>query len=144
MTSRPIAQTAALWRLVAEARAGYVCMHMQGTPQTMQANPAYTDVVREVREFFSERLQRLSDCGVSRDQIILDPGIGFGKTVEHNLQLLGAARSFARLGAPRAAGCFAQVLYREIAGRGTRGAAAGGAGVRLPGGGRRGADHPRP
>ena len=90
----------ALWRLVAEARAGYVCMHAQGTPQTMQAAPAYTDVVREVREFFSERIQRLSDCGVSRDQIILDPGIGFGKTVEHNLQLLGAVRSFASLGRP--------------------------------------------
>jgi dihydropteroate synthase len=90
----------ALGRLVAETRAGYVCMHMQGTPQTMQANPVYTDVVREVREFFSERLQRLSDCGVSRDQIILDPGIGFGKTVEHNLQLLGAARSFADLERP--------------------------------------------
>ena len=85
----------ALWRLVAEARAGYVCMHMQGTPQTMQANPVYADVVREVGEFFFERIQRLSDCGVGREHIILDPGIGFGKTVEHNLQLLAAARGFA-------------------------------------------------
>jgi dihydropteroate synthase len=90
----------ALWRLVAETRAGYVCMHSQGTPQTMQASPAYTDVVREVGEFFSERTRRLSDCGVGRDQIILDPGIGFGKTVEHNLQLLGAARSFTSLERP--------------------------------------------
>ena len=84
----------ALWRLVAEAGAGYVVMHAQGTPQTMQAHPVYADVVHEVGEFFSERLRRLNDCGVGRDQIILDPGIGFGKTVEHNLQLLGAARSF--------------------------------------------------
>jgi len=91
---------AALWRLVAKARAGYVCMHMQGTPQNMQANPAYADVVREVGEFFSERIRRLSDCGVSPEQVILDPGIGFGKTVEHNLQLLGAARSFTRLERP--------------------------------------------
>ena len=90
----------ALWRVVAEARAGYVCMHAQGTPQTMQAEPAYTDVVREVREYFSERLRRLSDCGVGRDQVILDPGIGFGKTVEHNLRLLGAARSFSSLERP--------------------------------------------
>ena len=90
----------ALWRLVAEAGAGYVCMHAQGTPQTMQANPAYTDVAREVREFFAERIRRLNDCGVGRDQIILDPGIGFGKTVEHNLQLLGAARSFTSLERP--------------------------------------------
>jgi dihydropteroate synthase len=89
-----------LWRFVAEARAGYVCMHMQGTPQTMQAHPAYTDVVREVGEFFFDRIRRLSDCGVGRDQIILDPGIGFGKTVEHNLQLLGAARDFTRLERP--------------------------------------------
>jgi dihydropteroate synthase len=90
----------ALWRLVAEASAGYVVMHAQGTPQTMQAHPVYTDVVREVGEFFSERLGRLSDCGVGREQIILDPGIGFGKTVEHNLQLLGAARSFTSLERP--------------------------------------------
>jgi len=90
----------ALWRLVAEARAGYVVMHAQGTPQTMQANPVYADVVREVGEFFSERLRRLSDCGVGREQIILDPGIGFGKTVEHNLELLGAARSFTSLERP--------------------------------------------
>jgi dihydropteroate synthase len=90
----------ALWQLVAEARAGYVCMHAQGNPQTMQANPVYTDVVREVGEFFHERLGLLNDCGVSREQIIFDPGIGFGKTVEHNLQLLGATRSFTRLERP--------------------------------------------
>ena len=89
-----------LWRLVAETRAGYVCMHMQGTPQTMQASPAYTDVVGEVRDFFAERIRRMSDCGVGRDQIMLDPGIGFGKTVKHNLQLLGAMGSFASLERP--------------------------------------------
>ena len=90
----------ALWEVVAEARAGYVCMHMQGTPQTMQVNPVYSDVVQEVGEFFSERIRRLSDCGVGREQVILDPGIGFGKTVEHNLQLLGAARNFMGLERP--------------------------------------------
>jgi dihydropteroate synthase len=90
----------ALWRVVAEARAGYVCMHMQGTPQTMQANPAYADVVSEVGAFFSERLKRLNDCGVGREQIILDPGIGFGKTLEHNLRLLGAARSLTTYARP--------------------------------------------
>ncbi len=94
----------ALWQLVAERRAGYVCMHAQGDPQTMQANPVYADVVREVGEFFEERLGRMSDCGVSREQVILDPGIGFGKTVEHNLQLLGAVRRFTRLERPLLAG----------------------------------------
>jgi dihydropteroate synthase len=89
-----------MWRVVAEAGAGYVSMHMQGTPQTMQAHPAYSDVVREVGEFFQERLDRLSVCGVSREQVILDPGIGFGKTLDHNVQLLGSVSSFTRFGRP--------------------------------------------
>ncbi len=90
----------ALWQVVAEACAGYVCMHMKGTPRTMQTNPIYTDVVREVAEFFAECIRRLSGCGVGQDQIILDPGIGFGKTAKHNLQLLGAVREFTSLERP--------------------------------------------
>jgi dihydropteroate synthase len=90
----------AMWRVVAKERAGYVCMHMQGTPETMQARPVYADVVREVRDFFLERLRRLNDCGVAADQIILDVGIGFGKSLEHNLELLGALRSFGELERP--------------------------------------------
>jgi dihydropteroate synthase len=93
-------EDSALWEAVAEAGAGYVCMHMQGTPQTMQANPAYSDVVREVGEFFFGCIRRLNGCGVGRDQIILDPGIGFGKTGEHNLQLLGSAQDFNSLERP--------------------------------------------
>jgi dihydropteroate synthase len=89
-----------MWRLVAETGAGYICMHMQGTPQTMQAHPVYTDVVGEVGEFFFRWLKRLSDCGVKREQVILDPGIGFGKTLEHNLQLLGGLPGFARFERP--------------------------------------------
>jgi dihydropteroate synthase len=89
-----------MWRVVAETGAGYVCMHMQGTPQTMQANPVYTDVVCEVGEFFSRGLLRLSDCGVKREQVIIDPGIGFGKTLEHNLRLLGGLGRFAACGRP--------------------------------------------
>jgi dihydropteroate synthase len=90
----------AMWHLVAKSGAGYVCMHMQGTPQTMQLNPSYTDVVREVEQFFVARLEQLSDCRVGREQIIFDPGIGFGKTSEHNLQLLGALKTFTRLERP--------------------------------------------
>src|SRR6185312_16361011 len=90
----------AMWRVVAESGAGYVLMHMQGTPQTMQANPSYADVVREVHEFFSARMQRLADCGIAREQVILDVGIGFGKTLEHNLLLIGALRSFTTLERP--------------------------------------------
>lgn len=85
-----------MWAVAAETGAGYVCMHMQGTPETMQANPTYADVIREVGEFFSERLEQLSRCGVRQEQVILDPGIGFGKTVAHNLQLLAALGEFGR------------------------------------------------
>jgi dihydropteroate synthase len=88
---------AAMWKPVAEFRAGYVCMHAQGPPQTMQQNPAYTDVVREVGEFFSERLAAMLDgTGITAEQVVLDPGIGFGKTLEHNLQLLANLRRFTR------------------------------------------------
>jgi dihydropteroate synthase len=93
-------QDETMWRTVAEAGAGYVCLHMRGTPETMQAQATYTDVVREVREFFFDRIRRLNDCGVNLDQIILDPGIGFGKQAEHNLQLLGALRTFVELDRP--------------------------------------------
>ncbi|MGN6554185.1 MAG: dihydropteroate synthase, partial [Verrucomicrobiota bacterium] len=89
-----------MWRLVADAGAGYVCMHMQGSPLTMQAEPVYQDVVAEVNRFFSERLERLNRCGVSSNQVIFDVGIGFGKTLEHNLQLLGALESFKTLKRP--------------------------------------------
>ena len=115
-------EDAAMWHVVAEAQAGYVCLHMQGTPQTMQANPVYADVVREVGEFFSERIRRLNGCGVGRDQLILDAGIGFGKTPAHNLQLLGGLRSFARLERPLLLGVsrksfIGELLGAEAAGR---------------------------
>jgi dihydropteroate synthase len=90
----------ALWRIVAEAGAGYICMHMQGTPQVMQKSPEYRDVVSEVGEFFNERLERLETCGVTREHVALDPGIGFGKTADHNLQLLAAMDGFARFRRP--------------------------------------------
>jgi dihydropteroate synthase len=90
----------AMWRVIAETGAGYVVMHMQGTPRTMQEQPSYQDVAREVGEFFFERLQRLSHCGIGRERTILDPGIGFGKTREHNLSLLGALADFGRLERP--------------------------------------------
>jgi len=89
-----------MWRLVAETGAGYVLMHMQGTPQTMQQNPAYRDVVSDVNLFFEERLSRLASAGVNVEQTILDVGIGFGKTVEHNLQLLAGLSNFTKWNRP--------------------------------------------
>jgi dihydropteroate synthase len=86
----------AMWRVVAEFGAGYICMHAQGTPQTMQTNTVYADVVREVGEFFGGRLKILNARGVTADRVVLDVGIGFGKTPGHNLQLLAALRSFTK------------------------------------------------
>jgi dihydropteroate synthase len=87
-------------RLAAESGAGYVLMHSLGAPQTMQINPTYENVVREVGEFFEKRMDWLERRGVQREQIVLDVGIGFGKTVEHNLQLLSALGRFQSLGRP--------------------------------------------
>ena len=89
-----------MWRIVAEARAGYICVHMQGTPRTMQLNPVYQDVVREVGDFFMERLGRLKGAGVDAVQVVLDPGIGFGKTLDHNLKLLAGLERFTNLNRP--------------------------------------------
>ena len=89
-----------MWRVVAKANAGYVCLHMQGTPTTMQLNPVYGDVVEDVRDFFVERLERIQRAGVAAVQVMLDPGIGFGKTLEHNLQLLAGLGRLTSLGRP--------------------------------------------
>jgi dihydropteroate synthase len=88
----------ALLPLVAEGGAGLVLMHMQGDPRTMQANPSYGDVVREVTSFLEERSRVALAAGVARDRILVDPGFGFGKRGEHNLALL------ARLGELRGLG----------------------------------------
>ena len=72
----------------AELGCGVVLMHMQGEPRTMQRSPHYKDVVGEVRDFLRERAEAATAAGVPRDRIWLDPGIGFGKTIEHNLALL--------------------------------------------------------
>lgn len=112
----------AMWRVAAEAGAGYVCVHMQGTPQSMQVNPVYADVVGEVSGFFVDRLKRLNNCGVGPDQIILDVGIGFGKSLEHNLRLLGALGGFAALERPLLLGVsrksfIAKLLGAEVGAR---------------------------
>ncbi len=90
----------ALWQAVAEAGAGYICMHAQGPPATMQKNPVYADVVGEVETFFRERMEKLNAAGVAADRVVFDPGIGFGKTPEHNLQLLARLGRFVDLHRP--------------------------------------------
>jgi dihydropteroate synthase len=90
----------AMWQIVSEFYAGYIAMHASGSPPAMQINPACEDVVRMVEEFFQERLEKMSACGISSDQVVFDPGIGFGKTLAQNLQLLAHLRHFTKLRRP--------------------------------------------
>ena len=83
-----------LARLAAEKQVPVVLMHMQGTPQTMQIEPKYNDVVAEVLSFLLERAKRAEGFGIPKERIIIDPGIGFGKTLEHNLKLLANIDKF--------------------------------------------------
>ena len=87
-----------MFETVAGMRVPYILMHIQGTPQDMQVNPRYDDVVREVGEFFTERIARLNALGFNN--IILDQGFGFGKTVAHNYQLMDKMESFLDFGYP--------------------------------------------
>lgn len=84
------------------ARYGALCciMHIQGTPQTMQRSPHYTDVVADISTYFHQRLALAEQAGIPRQHIWLDPGIGFGKTVEHNLEILRRLREFTAFGLP--------------------------------------------
>lgn len=96
-----------------------VClMHMQGTPRTMQRDPTYDDVVSEVRGFLAARVGACVEAGMSRDRLIVDPGFGFGKTQEHNLQLLRGLRALCGLDAPVLAGLSRKSFVGRITGRG--------------------------
>lgn len=86
--------------LVRDTGAGIIVMHMQGTPATMQIAPHYADVVTDLGKFFNERLQSLTAFGIDRECIAIDPGIGFGKTREHNIALLANLGKFTELGRP--------------------------------------------
>jgi dihydropteroate synthase len=90
----------AMLAVAVESGAGVCAMHMQGTPQTMQDNPTYTDVVEEVLEYLRARRDEFEAAGILQDCIALDPGVGFGKTHEHNLALLAACYRFQELGCP--------------------------------------------
>ena len=102
--------------VVAEARCPVVLMHLLGEPKTMQSDPRYDDVVREVREFLLERAERAIAAGVHQENIILDPGIGFGKTLEHNLALLDHLDSLVDLGFPVLVGASRKRFIGKITG----------------------------
>ncbi len=86
--------------VIAEFKPGYVLMHCQGDPQTMQNSPRYEDVVDEIKIFFAERLKMLTSKGLPEDRIVIDPGIGFGKSLEHNLRIMRRVDEFFSFGLP--------------------------------------------
>ena len=88
-------------------------MHMLGTPRTMQDDPRYDDVVSDVKAFLEQRLAFAVAEGVAEERVMLDPGIGFGKTLEHNLELLARLDEIVALGRPVVFGALAQVVPRE-------------------------------
>ena len=84
----------------AQHQCGIVCMHIQGTPQTMQLNPSYDNCVQEIKDWLEARMKHLTSIGINFKNILLDPGIGFGKTAEHNLEILSAISEFHKLKRP--------------------------------------------
>jgi dihydropteroate synthase len=108
---------AAMVEVVRATGAGAILMHMQGTPETMQLAPIYADVVVDIYRFFEERLQSLAGRGLEPARLVIDPGIGFGKTLEHNLALLAHLDRFQRLGRPVCLGVSRKGLLGKVLGR---------------------------
>jgi len=103
--------------LVAARGCGLVLMHMQGSPRTMQESPSYGDVVVDVRAFLTERLRRAVGAGIEERRIWVDPGIGFGKTVEHNLELIRRLAELRELGRPIVLGTSRKSFIGKLTGR---------------------------
>jgi len=101
--------------VVAEAGAAVCLMHMRGDPRTMQDDPRYDDVVSEVKAFLEERVRFATDAGIAEDRIWIDPGIGFGKTVGHNLELIARLGEIAAIGRPVLVGASRKRFIAEFA-----------------------------
>jgi dihydropteroate synthase len=97
-----------------ESGAAVCLMHMQGEPRTMQQAPAYLDVVEEVTGFLRERAEACVEAGIARDRIVVDPGFGFGKTLAHNLALLGGIDAIAELGLPVLVGVSRKSMFGQL------------------------------
>ncbi len=104
---------------VAASAAAVCIMHMQGEPRTMQAHPLYTDVVREVGEYLEERARAAMAAGIAHERVVIDPGFGFGKTLDHNLELLRALGALSARGWPVLAGLSRKSMLGKITGRET-------------------------
>jgi dihydropteroate synthase len=103
---------------VAAGEVGAVLMHMRGTPATMQQDPRYGDAAREIRDWLAGRIERARRGGVALDRIAIDPGIGFGKTARHNLELIARLEEIASLGRPVVIGASRKSFLGAITGRG--------------------------
>ncbi len=103
---------------LAGSQAAVCLMHMQGEPQTMQQAPHYADVVVEVGKFLHDRVAACEAAGIARERIVIDPGFGFGKTLEHNLVLLKQLRELTQLGVPLLAGMSRKSMLGALTGRG--------------------------
>jgi dihydropteroate synthase len=103
--------------VVRSTGAGAILMHMQGTPATMQKAPSYTNVVAEVKDFLLSRLLHLRREGIAEEQFVLDPGIGFGKAVEHNLELLRRLPELQSSGRPVCLGVSRKSIFGKVLGR---------------------------
>lgn len=110
-------QEAGAVEIVAASNVGMCLMHKRGNPATMQQQPEYADVTGEVHDFLQQRMAVVMAAGVARERIVLDPGFGFGKTLEHNLQLLKNLQRFAGLGVPVLAGLSRKSMLGLITGR---------------------------
>jgi dihydropteroate synthase len=99
--------------LIARRRAGVILMHMKGTPADMQINPTYEDLIGEIDAFLRERVDCALAAGIPRERIIIDPGIGFGKTTAHNLQILGRLDAFRGMHLPILIGPSRKRFIRE-------------------------------
>lgn len=102
---------------VAASDVGICLMHMQGEPRTMQAQPHYGDVVSEVRNFLAGRVAACEAAGIAKERLLIDPGFGFGKTVEHNYMLLRELRRFDELGVPVLAGVSRKSMLGAVTGQ---------------------------
>ncbi|UAA39894.1 dihydropteroate synthase [Paraneptunicella aestuarii] len=104
-------------QVAAETDAAICLMHMQGQPRTMQLSPEYENVIQDVKAFLQQRMQACIDSGISKDRLIIDPGFGFGKTLQHNCDLLAGISRFHDLRAPVLVGVSRKSMFGALLGR---------------------------
>ena len=102
--------------IVADGEATVCLVHMQGKPQNMQLDPQYEDVITEIKYFLQQRIDAVKAMGIPRERIIIDPGFGFGKTLEHNLKLLRYLDQFTDMGIPVLVGLSRKSMLKKITG----------------------------